>query len=88
MFAFEVCGPSGPPVEPSSACARTASPSLNSPGPVKPIGAAARWSRNVLTYQNSWPVLNSRFRVRSSGGPPTGSPQEQLLQNGGPIMGE
>ena len=37
----------------------------NASEPLKPIGAAARWSRNVFAYQKSCAVENSRFAVRS-----------------------
>ena len=36
----------------------------NASDPLKPIGAAARWSRNVFAYQKSCAVENARFAVR------------------------
>ena len=68
MFAFERCAASGPVEAPSSAWAMTGSLPANASGPLKPIGAAARWSRKRFAYQKSWAVENARLFVMLPGG--------------------
>ena len=66
MFEFERWAASGPVDAPSSDWAMTGSVPANASDPLKPIGAAARWSRNVFAYQKSCAVENARFAVRSA----------------------
>ena len=70
MFAFDRCAASGPVDAPSSDWAMTGSFPANASDPLKPIGAAARWSRNVFAYQNSCAVENARFAVAVGGDRP------------------
>ena len=83
MFAFDRCAASGPVDAPSSDWAMTGSFPANASDPLKPIGAAARWSRNVFAYQKSCAVENARFAVRSADDDQEQRAPPQKVRSGG-----